>query len=361
MRIDKVTDYMSRTSPSRTSLSGYVRTLARGPGRSRNLTGEEAYEAMSIILKGDAPPEAIGALLMLMRFRGENADEIAGFIRATHETLPPWMGDLGITLDWPSYAAGRTRGLPFFLLSALLLAENDIPVFMHGFNSHHMQRLSSTEAALAALGITPATNEQQVRQSLAANNFAYMPLAALSPAHYELINLRDVLGLRSPVNTLLRGLNPARAAASIIGVFHPPYVPLQVETAIRMQNGDAIIFKGGGGEAERTPLKPVKMAHTKSGSPDEVIFGPLLDKANFDTKPEEPDPEHLRQIWAGEVSDEKAEATIIASAAAALYILKRASSPEGADNLARSMWTAHQNNTKPAANTSPPESIPAAL
>lgn len=334
---------------NRTSLASYVRTLARGPGRSRNLTGEEAYEAMSIILKGDAPPEAVGALMMLMRFRGENADEMTGFIRATHDTLPTWVSDLDINLDWPSYAAGRTRGLPYFLLSALLLAENDIRIFMHGFNSHHMQRLSSTEAALAALGISPVTSEHQIRQSLDDNNFAYMPLATLSPAHYHLINLRDVLGLRSPVNTLLRGLNPARAAASIIGVFHPPYVPLQVETALKMQNGDAIIFKGGGGEAERTPLKPVKMAHTKPGRVAEVVFEPLLDKANFDTKPEDPDPAHFRRVWQGEASDEKAEATIIATAAAALYILNRAATPDDADSLARAMWTSRRARaTKPA-------------
>lgn len=326
----------------RSALSSYVRTLARGPGRSRNLTEEEAYEAMSLILKGDAPPEAIGALLMLMRFRGENADEMKGFIRATHAVLPAWMQAIEVDIDWPSYAAGRSRGVPYFLLSALLLAKNGIRVFMHGFNSHHMTRKSSTEAALEALEIAPATDQAEVEESLSRFNFAYMPLRDLCPAHFELINLRDVLGLRSPVNTLLRGLNPLHAKASLIGVFHPPYIPLQSQTALKLLNGNALIFKGGGGEAERTPLKPVKMTLTSAKGVSEFTAPALLDKACFDTKPEEPNPAALKALWQGEINDEKAEATIIGTAAAALYSLEITKTIADAEEKASHFWHVHK-------------------
>ena len=36
---------------------------------------EEAQEAMEIVLRGEAAPEAIGAMLMLMRMKGETAEE----------------------------------------------------------------------------------------------------------------------------------------------------------------------------------------------------------------------------------------------------------------------------------------------
>ena len=57
---------------------------------------------------GQAAPEAVGALLMLLRMKGETADEIAGLAEAATAAapaLPP------VDLDWPSYAAGRTRGM----------------------------------------------------------------------------------------------------------------------------------------------------------------------------------------------------------------------------------------------------------
>ena len=102
------------------SLATHVRTLGRGPGRSRSLTREEAAEAMALMLDG-AAPEAVGALLMLLRMKGETADEIAGFAEAAQAALR----EVGpVDLDWPSYAAGRTRGAPWFLLSAQLVASD---------------------------------------------------------------------------------------------------------------------------------------------------------------------------------------------------------------------------------------------
>ena len=73
-------------------------------------------------------------MLMLLRMKGETADEIAGFVCAARASLPDWTGPRP-ALDWPSYAAGRTRGLPWFLLSARLVAQAGFPVLLHGWNS----------------------------------------------------------------------------------------------------------------------------------------------------------------------------------------------------------------------------------
>jgi hypothetical protein len=79
------------------SLALHVQTLGRGPGRSRALTDDEAADAMRVMLQGDAAPEAVGALLMLLRMKGETADEIAGFSRAAQAGCricqpPIWTG-----------------------------------------------------------------------------------------------------------------------------------------------------------------------------------------------------------------------------------------------------------------------------
>jgi anthranilate phosphoribosyltransferase len=52
----------------------YVATLGRGPGRWRALTREEARSAFSMVLRGKADPHQVGAFLMLLRFRGEDAE-----------------------------------------------------------------------------------------------------------------------------------------------------------------------------------------------------------------------------------------------------------------------------------------------
>ena len=53
----------------------FIRILGRGPGRSRSLTRTEARQALGMVLRGEATGEQIGALLMLLRYRGEATDE----------------------------------------------------------------------------------------------------------------------------------------------------------------------------------------------------------------------------------------------------------------------------------------------
>jgi anthranilate phosphoribosyltransferase len=55
------------------TLNPYLSIIARGKGRGRSLTQAEAQEAMQIILQGKAAPEALGAFLMVLRYRGKTA------------------------------------------------------------------------------------------------------------------------------------------------------------------------------------------------------------------------------------------------------------------------------------------------
>src|SRR5215470_5963832 len=103
--------------------AAFVRTLGRGPGRSRALTRDEARAALAMILGGKAEPHQIGAFLMLLRYRGEDPEEVAGLVEAARAAIPARATEtVAIDLDWPSYGAGRTRGAPWFLLAALALA-----------------------------------------------------------------------------------------------------------------------------------------------------------------------------------------------------------------------------------------------
>lgn len=115
------------------TLSEHVRTLGRGPGRSRPLTQDEAYDAMVQMLEDDTAPEAVDTALILLRMKGETAAEIAGLVSGAQRALPTIPS---VDLDWPSYAAGRTRGAPWFLLSAKLVAQAGNRVLVHGWNGH---------------------------------------------------------------------------------------------------------------------------------------------------------------------------------------------------------------------------------
>src|ERR1700709_800833 len=122
------------TASSEAQFAAFVATLGRGPGRSRALTREEAHTAFGMVLRNEVDPHQVGAFLMLLRFRGEGAEEITGMVEAARAQAALGREDLGVDLDWPSYGAGRTRGAPWFLLAALALAQTGVRVLMHGTN-----------------------------------------------------------------------------------------------------------------------------------------------------------------------------------------------------------------------------------
>ena len=99
--------------------AGYIRTLGKGKKGTRDLTREEAAQAMSMILQRQVLPEQLGAFLMLMRVKEEAAAELTGFADAVREAIA--APKLAVDLDWATYA-GKRRRHPWYVLSALALA-----------------------------------------------------------------------------------------------------------------------------------------------------------------------------------------------------------------------------------------------
>lgn len=315
------------------TLAPYVRILGVGPGRSRSLTQDEAQAAMSIILSGEAEPEAVGALLMLMRYRGETADEVAGFVQALRQGMPEWAS-IGAHLDWPSYAAGRTRGHPWFLLSAKLVAQAGVPVLLHGWNSHQ-NPIASVRDALPGLGIGVAETATEAAQHLREGKICYAPLEVLSPEALGLLRLRDKLGLRSIVNTCLRMLNPAGASATVQGVFHPSYRGLQSDAAGLIGQGNQLVIKGAGGEFERVPNKDVTLFGLRDGQPftetAPALCGEVFRLSEIGSYPV--------SLWSGTTSDPEAIACVTGTAALALLIAGQAPDLVTAQLAADALWT----------------------
>jgi anthranilate phosphoribosyltransferase len=312
-----------------TEFSTFVATLGRGPGRSRALTREEAQTAFGMVLRGEADPHQVGAFLMLLRFRGEDAEEITGMVQAIRTHAGLGWDDLGVDLDWPSYGAGRTRGAPWFLLSALALARSGVKVLMHGSNDFSSG--IAVEDGLAALGLRCEL------AALRAERFAYVPVRAMAPGVERLLDMRRLFGLRSPVNTAARLLNPANAPFGVDGVFHPPYIAVHLGVAERMGRRRLLVLKGGGGEAERVPLKPGTASLLDSVTGRREIDLPAIEGL----RPHSSGGDTLAgfaAVWNGETTPETPLATIRATIALGLLAMGRSDDPAQAMRDAASIW-----------------------
>lgn len=306
-----------------------VRTVGRGKHLSRSLSESEAAEAMGMILDGQVEAEQLGAFLIVLRYRGESPQELAGFVRAARDRLRGPIS-LKADLDWPSYADKHCQ-LPYFALAALLLAEHGIRVAMHGIPGAGPV---TTPKVLDALGIAPARSFEGAAKALEARNLAYLPIETFSPPLARLFRLRPILGVRSAANTFARELNPLQAPHQLQGVFHPTYLPVHQETARLLGQPYAAIFKGGGGEVQRNPEKPCRVAALS----DEEIWPALTSGAHHPWRDEPPDPGGVAALWRGERQAPGPEAAVIGTAAIALKLLGRAPTQEQALAMAGELW-----------------------
>ena len=306
----------------------FIRILGKGPNLSRPLTEQEAHDAAAMILAGEVTPEQIGAFFCLLRVKTETPEEVAGFAQAVRRSVEAPKADVDI--DWPSYA-GKARRAPLFILSALLLADQGLKVAMHGAEGHTAGRLF-TEDALAAIGIAPAADAKQAAAQLAQRNFTYLPMNKLHPRLEQLMGLKWLLGLRSPLHTVIRHLNPFDAKLSLVSVFHPNYRKVHVEAARLLGQSRFACFKGDGGEVERRVEKPTLVEGLFDGQTFEEEWPALLDASPVESEA------FLAALWRGEAEDPVAETIITGTAAIALKMAGRAASIPAAEALARDFW-----------------------
>ncbi len=313
----------------------YVRIIGRGPNLSRPLSEDEMYAAAGMILRGEVEDLQLGAFLCILRVRSEVPEEGLGFVRAVRDTLKIPTDPPKVDLDWPTYS-GKKRQLPWFLLSALVLAQNGVKICMQGTEGHTPGRLYTSEA-LTFLGLPLAESLTEAADQIRAANFTYVPLRVLSPKLQDIIELKSIIGVRSPVNTFARMINPFSAAYEMHTVFHPNYRDVHLETSRLLGQKHMAVFKGEGGEAERRPQKPVLVQSLRDGKKVNEEWPPLLDDSTAE-KDEVMDPGRLKAVLSGEIEDDYATNAITGTIAIALRLMQRAQGIEDALDNAREMW-----------------------
>jgi anthranilate phosphoribosyltransferase len=189
---------------------------------------------------------------------------------------------------------------------------------------------------LPFLGLTAATSIAQAKQQLKQTHFSYLSLERFCPKLHNIIELRPILGLRSPVHTLVRLLNPFNAAYSIQGIFHPGYRPVHQQAAALIQQPHMAVLKGDGGETERNPDMECLVQSVHHGDLSDENWPALF--ARRHVRPEQLDPAQLSLIWQGVSEDEFAQSSIIGTAAIALKLLGKAESQQQAHQLATDYW-----------------------
>lgn len=309
-----------------------IRALGRGKNGSRSLSREESRFAMQEIWHQRETQAQLGALLMLMRVKEETAEELAGMAQAVREELDDWAGQ-PMHIDWPAYA-GKRRQPSWYVLAAKALAQGGYPVFMHGGGEHTAGRQYARQVC-DVLNIPVATSWQEAAAFSRNQAIIYCPLVSFAPTLSHIIDMKRELGLRSPVNTLVRNLNPTGARVTVQGMFHPSYKALHHDTAGLLGDTHNVVLKGDSGEFEVRPdSDTTALVHTPR-HPEKVDVPKRLPRRAV--RPDEPSLSMLQATWAGESAPEYGLAAIKDTMALVLMVADEITLHE-ARNKAEALW-----------------------
>ena len=318
--------------------SEYIKLTGRGEKGRRPLTKEESQQALTDYLNGDATLLQMAVLLMLQRVRCETPEEAAGYISALRQQISEDWKTLNTDLDWPCFA-GKKRQPPWLLLAAKLLAADGVKILLHGHMSVDLIKYQ-VESACPLLDITIADSPESAQQALQNDSLVYIPLSAYCPELIELLALREQVGLRTPLNTVARSINPSAAPYSIHGVFHKSYEKIHAQAALLNNENSIIAFKGEGGESEINPrVSTLACGVTQINGKTQYIeqdWPTYLEE--FSGEHTEVSAEYLLKVWNKEIDDEYGVAAVITTTAVVLKQMQPDLSQQDALDKAKEMW-----------------------
>jgi anthranilate phosphoribosyltransferase len=254
------------------SISAYIKVIGRGKDGARPLTAEQAHDLMTQVLTDQVTDLEVGAFCLAMRIKGEEINELDGFVRATlAHCLPIPSAPSGVVV-LPSYNGARK--LPNLTpLLALQLAQQGVAVLVHG--PRHDPTRVTTAQVFDALGLPTVTSTQDVQAAWQAGRPAFMDIETLCPPLAKLLDVRWTIGLRNPGHTVAKLLDPVVATEGtrtmrVVNHTHPEYA-ISLNAYLKHAQANALLMRGTEGEPVADPRRQPRFEVFINGLRDEGL------------------------------------------------------------------------------------------
>lgn len=242
-----------------------------------HLSAEEAQEAMTIIMTGQATPAQIGAYLVALRMKGETVDEITGSVRAMRAVAVKVPVTDRATPLYDIVGTGGDGAHTFNIstAAAFVVAGAGRRVAKHGNRAASSQCGSAD--VLAALSVNLELTPEQVGQAIEEIGIGFMFAPKFHPAMKHAVGPRKEIGQRTIFNVLGPLTNPAGAEIQLTGVYAPALTEPLAHVLASLGSRAALVIHGAGGTDELSPVGVNRVSHLKDG----VVRTYDLDPAHY--------------------------------------------------------------------------------
>ena len=200
----------------------WLKEVARGKRGSKDLSYEETLSLASYICEGKATDAQIAAYLIAERMKTESPEELLAFIQVLEQKTDKIRlkdSRLEKVIDF----AGPYTGRNLFAATipvAILLAEQEIPIFLHSSQSLPPKYGASLLEIVEQLGVKISDSADTLSRIIETTNLGFAWTDKFCPTLGELRNIRTEIGVRTLLNTAEKLLNITSAKSIILGAYH---------------------------------------------------------------------------------------------------------------------------------------------
>ena len=307
----------------------------------RDLTENEAFEAVTAILAGELTEGQIGAFLAALAAKGETVDEICAGARAMRAAATRVQSLVPNTLD--TVGTGGDGGMTFNISTtvAFVAAGAGATVAKHG--NRASSGVSGSADCLEQLGLNLSADPEIMEQALNELGITFLFAPAFHKAMRFAGPVRKQLGVRTLFNLLGPLTNPAGAPCQLIGVFAPDLTETFAEVLRKLGSRRVLVVHGHDGMDEITLTAPTRCSELKDGRIKTYDIDPLalFDRfcTNADLEGGAPadNAAITRAILSGELHGPKRDIVLINAAASLLAAELSADLADGLKKAAASI------------------------
>src|SRR5881275_2126693 len=217
----------------------------------RSLSEPQTTEAFGVVMRGEATPAQIAALLMGLRVKGETPEEVAGAARALREAMVRVEARGAHLVDTCGTGGGTVSTFNISTAAAFVAAGAGASVAKHG-NRSFTSRCGSADV-LEALGVHIGLDAAAAARVLRDACITFLFAPSFHPAMRHAGPVRRELAVPSVMNLLGPLANPAGVRRQVVGVAERDRAPLVAAALARLGTDHALVVHGRVGMDEIAP------------------------------------------------------------------------------------------------------------
>ena len=209
-----------------------------------SLSTSESTTLFNAVIQGELSNEQIAAMLIALKVRGANTEEITGAVAASLQNAKAFPHPNYSFADIVGTGGDGQNTINISTASAIVAASMGAKVAKHGNRS--VSSKSGASDVLTALGVNVNVTPEQARQALDEIGVCFLFAQQYHSGFRHVAPVRAALKTRTIFNILGPLINPARPTYHLLGVYASELVKTYAETSVALGHQHSFVVHGSG-------------------------------------------------------------------------------------------------------------------